>query len=309
VELVVAVARVWGTFGTRADDRRGALVELLRRRLGSHEDAVLAGEVTYSVWSEQAEEPAVRMRQAITRLSRDTTASEGDLLSLRIAAVDLASLLLRLAANAAASGRAGEAAETPPATLAAKLSAVTTELAARAQKVERPVDDRADVVAHHLAAGLRVRVSQQTLQALSVVSADQQTESTALDGLRDAWLRLATNEYVAVAALDAQLEEPTYRQRFGSLSTAIAEGATNVICGARLTARPDAFRHRRAWRHQTVALTYALEAYIAGLRGDTPSLAQAQLITLTRLVRATVALVMIDLRRASIAPHNGTSKP
>jgi hypothetical protein len=63
-ELLVAVARAWAGFGSRAVDRRGALVDMLRRRLGSHEDAVLAGEVTYSVWSEQAEEPAVRMRQA-----------------------------------------------------------------------------------------------------------------------------------------------------------------------------------------------------------------------------------------------------
>src|ERR1017187_470905 len=58
VQLVLAVARVWATFGTREEDRRGALAAQLRRRLSSHEDAVLAGEVTYCVWSEQAEEPA-----------------------------------------------------------------------------------------------------------------------------------------------------------------------------------------------------------------------------------------------------------
>jgi hypothetical protein len=48
-------------------------LDLLRRRLSSHEDAVLAREITYSVWREQAEEPAVRMRQAIARLSRNAT--------------------------------------------------------------------------------------------------------------------------------------------------------------------------------------------------------------------------------------------
>jgi hypothetical protein len=301
VELMLAVAGVWATLATGAEDRRGALVDLLRRRLGSHEDAVLAGEVTYCVWSEQAEEPGVRMRQAIARLSRDASSSVGDLLSLRIAAVDLASLLIQSAASAAASGRAGEAPDAPPAALSEKLSTVTAELAARAQQVERPVAARADIVAHHLAACLRVRVSQPTLQALSVVSPDQRTESAAADGLRDAWLRLAANEYVVVAALDAQLNEPTYRERFGSLSAAIAEGATNVICGARLSARPAAFRHRRAWGHQSVALTYALEAYVAGLRGHAPSLAQAQLITLTRLVRATAALTLIDMHRAAVA--------
>ncbi len=306
VELVLAVARVWATFGGRGEDRRGALVDQLRRRLSSHEDAVRAGEVTYCVWSEQAEEPAVRMRQAITRLSRDATTSEGDLRSLRTAAVDLASLLLQLAANATVSGRVGEAPEERSAALEARLSAVTAELSARAQEVERPVDARADVVAHHLAAGLRVRVSQDTFQRLSASSPDRPGDPIVLDGLRDAWLRLATNEYVAVAALDARLETPAHDQRLGSLSAAIAEGAANVICGARLIGRPGAFRHRRAWRHQSVALTYALEAYVAGLSGHAPSLAQAQLIALTRLVRATVAIALIDLARGQALAGNGS---
>jgi len=308
VELVLAVARVWGTFGPRAEDRRAALVDQLRRRLSAHEDAVLAGEVTYCVWSEQAEDPAVRMRQAITCLSRDATTSDGDLLPLRIAAVDLASLLVQLAANAAASGRAAEAPEERSTALERTLSAVTAELAARGREVEHPVDDRGDIVAHHLAAGLRVRVPQEALQAVSAVSTDQRTDSTGVAGLREAWLRLATNEYVAVAALDAQLDTPTYDQRFGSLPAAIAEGAANVICGARLTGRPCAFRHRQAWRHQAVALTYALEAYVAGLRGHAPSLAQAQRITLTRLMRATVAIALIDLRPADTPPTNGSPK-
>src|ERR1019366_5288252 len=212
VELLLAVARVWATFATRGEDRRGALVDQLRRRLSSHEDAVLAGEVTYCVWSEQAEEPAVRMRQAITRLSRDATTSEAGLLSLRTAAVDLASLLLQLAANATVGGRVGEAPEERSAALEARLSAVTAELAARTQEVKRPVDARADLVAHHLAAGLRVRVSQETLQRLSASSPDRPDDPIDLDGLRDAWLRLATKEYAAVAALDAQLETPTHNE-------------------------------------------------------------------------------------------------
>ena len=79
-----------------------------------------------------------------------------------------------------------------------------------------------------------------------------------------------------------------------------------MICGARLIGRPGAFRHRRAWRHQSVALTYALEAYVAGLSGHAPSLAQAQLIALTRLVRATVAIALIDLARGQALAGNGS---
>ena len=239
VELVLTVARVWANYGPRTEDRRRALADQLRRRLSSREDAVLAGEVTYCVWSEQAEAPAVRMRQAISCLSRSASPSDGEFLSLRIAAVDLASLLVQLAANAAASGRACAAPEERSTAVDRKLGAVTGELAARAQEVERPEDNRGDVVAYHLAAGLRVCASQETLQALSAVRSDHRTESTAV--LRGAWVRLATNEYAAVAALNADLDRPTYDERFGSLSTAIAEGAASVICGARLIGRPHAF--------------------------------------------------------------------
>ena len=297
VELLLAVTMVSATSGTRAEDRRGEMVDLLRRRLGSHEDAVLAGEITYCVWSEQAEEPAARMREAITRLSRNATSFQGDFLALRIASVDLASLLVQLAANAAASGQAAEAPEQLSAELRAMLSAVTGELASRAQEVERPTDHRADVVAHQLAAGLRVRVSQETLQSFGETLSGRIPDPAELDSLRDAWLRLATHEYVAVAALDAQLDTQTGNGHSERLTSTIAGGAANVICGARLAGRPAAFRHRRAWHHQTVALTYALEAYVAGLRGHAPSLAQAQRITLTRLVRATVAIALIDLAR------------
>lgn len=306
VELVLSVATVRAAFTTRTEDPRGALADQLRRRLGSREDAVLAGEVTYSVWSEQAEEPAVRMRQAITRLSNDATTSENHLLSLRIAAVDLAALIVQMAANAAASGRAGEAPEQRSTPLDATLSAVTGELAARAQEVERPSDERADVIAHHLAAGLRVRVSQDTLLRLSASPRDSSPDPVVLDGLRDAWLCLATNEYVAVSALDAQQDTPTYDQRSGGLSAAIGEQAANVICGARLLGRPGEFRHRRAWRNQAVALTYALETYVAGLRGHAPSLAHSQLIVLTRLVRATVAIALIDPQLREALQSNGT---
>jgi len=119
--------------------------------------------------------------------------------------------------------------------------------------------------------------------------------------LREAWLGLATHEHLAVAALDGTLEKPRYDQSSKSLATVITDGAANVICGGQLLGRPAAFRHARAWRHQTLALTYALEAYIAALRGHAPSLAQAHRVALTRLVRATVAIVLIDLQRETQA--------
>jgi hypothetical protein len=306
VELLACVARVGATFAPDGNDGRDWLSDQLNRRLAGHEDAVLAGEVTYSVWSEQTEQPATRMREANASLARDAATPIGALVSLRVAAVELAALLIRAAANAKAVGRAGEAPEVRPAWLGATLNAITTEVSALAQEVERPMSDRADVAAHHLAAGLRVRLPRDALRDLRAGASGRDGVAAALVALREAWLLLATNEYVAVGALDSQLAEPAYDARFGGLDGAIAESAPNVICGARLLGRPAAFRHRRAWCHQSTALTYALAAYIAGLRGHAPSLAQAQLIALTRLARATVAIAMIDRAKAQLpAATNG----
>ena len=81
-----------------------------------------------------------------------------------------------------------------------------------------------------------------------------------------------------------------------------------MICGARLLGRPGAFRHHKAWGHQAIGLTYALEAYVAGLRGSAASLVQTEAIALTRLVRAVAAIQLLRLRRANSAPTNGRSR-
>jgi hypothetical protein len=159
------------------------------------------------------------------------------------------------------------------------------------------------IAAHHLAAAVRVGVSAEALDGVASLPASRQSSASAVDGLRQTWVSLATHEYVAVAALDGELAKPVYGERIGTLSPAVVEGAANVVCGARLAVRPAEFRHRRAWRHQAVALSYGLETYVAGLRGHAASghaasLAQAQLIALTRLVRAAVAIAMLDLARA-----------
>lgn len=305
--LMLAVTAVWQHARGRPGNERAEVVEQLRLRLSGHEQAVLAGERTYSVLLKDAEQNSARLRHAIASLSHGATMPVADLTVLRSEATNLAALLVLAAANIAASGSAGEAPEERTAALDHILAAVTHELAASARHVERPVNDGGDVVAHHLAAGLRVRVSRATLDLLDAVEGGVD-EACLLDA-RQAWLQLATNEYVAVTALDHQLETPAYDPRFGDLDSALVEGAANVICGARLLGRPGSFRHRRAWGHQAVALSYALEAYVAGLRGDRASLAQAQLIVLTRLVRALAAIAVLDLRCPGAQPANGKLRP
>jgi len=285
----------------------GELDDALAGRLGAHEHGVLAGELTYGVCVEEADAAAARLRELVAGLADQAALSHGGLLSLRLAAVEVAALLVRAAGNAAVGGRAGEAPEPQSPALDLALRAIEHELARRATAAGPPVHECGDVAAHHLAAALRVRAPERTIRAIASAGSDG-TPGPAVDAAREAWLVLATHEYVAVVAIDGRLDVPMW-ERFGSVTGAIVEGAANVVCGARLASRPDAFRHRSAWRHQTVALTCAIGAYVAGLRGDAPSFERAQLIVLTRLIRAVAAIALLDLRRTVSLATNGHAKP
>ena len=288
-------------------DAVGGFDDALARRLGAHEQGVLAGELTYGVRVEEADAAAARLRELVAGLGDQAALSHGGLLPLRLAAVELAALLVRAAGNAAVGGRAGEAPEPQSPALDLALRAIEHELARRANAAGPPVHERGDVATHHLAAALRVRAPERTLHTIASTGSDR-TPGPAVDAKREAWLVLGTHEYVAVVAIDGRLDAPTW-ERFGSLTGAIVEGAANLACGARLASRPDAFRHSSAWRHQTVALTCAFGAYVAGLRGDAPSVERAQLIVLTRLIRAVAAIALLDLRRTVSLTTNGHAKP
>ena len=291
----------------RPENQHPDLVQQFRRRLSGHEDAILAGETTYSVRPEEGQESAARIRHALREVAQDEGTSLVRLAVLRNDAIDLAARLLLVAANIAASGSASEAPEKRTPALDRTLETIARQLAAQAEAVERPVDSRGDVVAHRLAAALRVRMPSETLDALEASPASEGTAQNCRDVARDVWFRLAVNEYVAIKELDRQLETPAYGEAFDGLSGVMLEGAANVICGARLLGRPSSFRHHKAWGHQTIGLTYALEAYVAGVRGDPASLAQAELITLTRLTRAITAIAMLEPRREA-TPTNGRPK-
>lgn len=296
VAVMLTVAHQTTNAAASPAESRATLTAQLRRRLGAHEQGALAGEVTYHLSAEETAEPASRIRQARIRRARHTPPAMVDAIALRVAAVELAALLIRAAANLTVTDRAETASEERPSGLPATLRALADQLAARAADNERAAGNNGDLVACQLAGALRLHVSHETVQALTHASEPDRLDAAELAAVREVWMHVAVCEHRAVAGLDEQLRTPTYSDRFGDLPTAIVEGAINVLCGARLISRPGAFRHHAAWGHQAVALTYALERYVAGLRGHAPSLRQAQLITLTRLVRATAAIALLDLR-------------
>ena len=304
VTLMTAVDALSQRDLSHPENEHPDLVQQFRQRLSGHEDAVLAGETTYSLRPEDGQGSATRIRHALREVAQDEGTSLVRLAVLRNDAIDLAARLLLAAANIASGGSASEAPEKRTAALDQTLERTIRHLAVQAEAVERPVDSRGDVVAHHLAAALRVRMPSETLDALEASSASEGAAQNCRDVARDVWFRLAVNEYVAIKELDRQLETPAYGEAFDGLSGVMLEGAANVICGARLLGRPSSFRHHKAWGHQTIGLTYALEAYVAGVRGDPASLVQAELITLTRLTRAITAIAMLEPRHQA-RPTNG----
>jgi hypothetical protein len=291
--LLGAVADVWAVVGRVTDDRRPALIEALERRLDAHESDVLAGELTYAVSADVAGVPAARARTVIAQLRRQRRAAHGDLLALQVAATDMAALMVRGAGEIA-----GGADATPACPLGSgrALLPIVTEIAGRAEALVAGGAEVCDVVARQLTAALRVPACGGPLRAGPPNHAD------ALGRMRVAWLALAAHEHAAVTALDEHLSEPTYHRHFATLADAIDRGAVNVLCGARLIGREPAFRHRAAWARQTIALSHALEAYVDGLRGAPGGFVRAQLIVLTRLVRASGAITLIDLQRAGHGP-------
>jgi hypothetical protein len=177
---------------------------------------------------------------------------------------------------------------------------VEREIVSHAEARSQTLEDGHDLVGHYLAKALRVPAPPMSTGATTAHSED-------LDCLREAWLHIAALEHIAVSALDRKLSTPTYQPCYETLQAAIVETAANLLCRARLIARPGAFRHEQAWRAQSTALSHAQEMYINGLPGASDERQRAQTTTLTRLVRAAVAIMTIDLSRAADA--NGNRHP
>jgi hypothetical protein len=298
VALVRVVVRLWLIHSPSGDeDRLPAIAAALERRLSAHEHGVRSGELTYSLSLAQAERPAVRMRQSLVELGARDCGGLGDLISVQTAAIELAALLVRAAGNISTHACASEAPEERTVAVDRLLRQVDHKIATLARARITGLGEDSDMVGHHLASALRVPPP--------AIRHSGPDDRDGLAAAREAWLQIASLEHIAAAVLDAQLPSPAYRRHFQTLSAAIIETAANVISGARLLARPQAFRHDQAWRMQGTALSYALEMYINGQAGAANGLQQAQAIVLTRLVRATVAITLIDLQGAVAAAGDG----
>jgi hypothetical protein len=304
-ELLAAVATLWARHA-RAD-RGAALARLLSESLSAHEASVLAGELTYAVPDTGAGEPAARLSELAASLpAREVPRC--DLLTIQEASLELGALKVRTAGNIATGGRGGGAPEARSWRVDQLVRTISSEVSKAAVERVREVPGGRDAAALHLGSGLRLIGDASTGREFASLPAAGLRSRPGSRHLRGAWLDLAKLECAAVAALDRDQDDPVYEERFGDLKTAIVEGAANVLYGARLVSRPHAFRHRRAWEAQASMLSYAMEAYVEGLRDVPEGFSRAQLIILTRLVRAVAAIVLIDLLGSTTLSGNGDER-
>lgn len=298
-ELIGVVPALWLSHADSSfEDRLPALVGALKRQLSAHEHSVLGGEATYSLKVADAERCAGQMRESLSELGARDGGRVSALISLQIAAVNLAALLVRCAGNIATCGRPNGAPEPLTGPFERAVSGVVAEIAAHAQARQGRLTDSRDEVGRYLAGALRVPAPE---------TASGAAEPENLGGFYETWLHLAALERLAIVALDDRLSEPIYRDRFGTLDEAITKTATDVMLRGRLFSRADEFDHDRAWRAQSTALSHALEMYINGISGDTALLQNAQAVALTRLARAAVAVTTVKLQRSAVAAAPGSS--
>ena len=296
--LLAAASRVAAISGDQAQP--AAALESQLRYL---ENAVLEGEATYRIDASQMRRPLDRASHALMHLHDASRPSVGDRLALLTASSEIAALLVRAAANLEISGAPHHAAAEGSDTLSAAVHALVLEAAAVAGTLApgpRP-DATGDAVGRHLCECLRVPVDLTSLDALADRPRQATARRHALDAARTSWVALASREYAVASTLDARLPALDYKRRHGSLANAVTASAVNVLREARLLLRPDAFRHRRAWGRQGIALSHAIQAYIDGLHGDDDALERAQLIVMTRLSRSVAALALIEAQQRNLA--------
>lgn len=272
------------------DARRARLGQDVADRLQRFEGFVLEGEKTYEIAVDDADLSVAVAQNALALLDEQPpTAGHSVVRALDKSAVELASLLVRAAGNLATEGRAGDATHHCRQAVRQRLREISEDIEHAAHRTPSPRADGADV-GGHLAAALDACRSPEGHGEAGATSSPPATA--------DEWMRVAIDEYRAARALDSFVGSASYEHYFGGLSAAVAAGAANLLCAARLLGRAHQFRDVCAWRRQADGLTHATNAYINAQSGDAASFELAQLIIVTRLIRVVAAIALLEMGRA-----------
>ena len=285
-----------------ADDSPASASRLLRTvddRLVSHENSVLSGEKTYALDLDALSEIPAGVGAFLSDLDGQGS-SVAAWERLEATAVALLIAAMRAVANIDMGVVGTTTSSTVPAPVLSQLQLIVDEVDRGARGLPETPEGESDRVGKLLSEVLRTGLPKHVLDDLTEAQPASPQLRDALAVVRSVWLDIGARELEIVGLLDRELPSPSYAQ-FASLRQAVVAGAANVLGGGRLLERPEEFLLINALVHQHDGLAHAVEFYTAGLRGHAPAQTQAQLIVLTRLLRAVAALWVLDARLHQVA--------
>jgi hypothetical protein len=291
-------ARVWQAFGPVAGQRHLHLSRRLEDTLAAAERQIRAAELPLFVNRPAISLAARAARAAIDDLLGASVDPAEALAALEDAAVDLASLAVRIAVNLNEIGSARRAHAKQPAALGRQLEALAGEVSgtAYAQRSLRGKDAEADHLGVWLSATLSVAPPAEAIELASLSSGDPCLRADALFSLRARWLELAVGLWVVLQALDDLLVMGTFGDE-GRLKSAVSSRAGIALVACELCQRPGDFDHRQAWDRQREALYELVSDVCLALQTCEPNaVVRSQQLSLRRLARALAAIWTIDER-------------
>ncbi len=271
------------------------LLENVDQRLASRENSVLSGEKTYALDLDVLEQIAAVAGAASPKADDGAEVRAADWQGVEQASVVLLLSAARAVVNIDSGGLAAGPSESVPAGLLRQLRVIVDQVDHGTRGLPKEPKGESDRTGRLLSEVLRMGLPKRVVTDLTRADAPAQARSKALTELRSVWHFVAVRELEIVRLLDGELPVPSYSKP-GSLCHTVMAGAANVLVGGRLLDRPGDFLLLDALIHQHDGLAHAVEFYTAALRGHSDAQTQTQLVMLTRLVRALVALWVIDAR-------------
>lgn len=288
-------ARVWQAFGPVAGQRHLHLLRRLEETLSMSERQIRAAELPLAVNRPTVSLASCAARAAIDDLLGATVDRAEALAALEDAAVELASLAVRIAVNSNAIGSTRRGYTQPP-TLGRQLEALAAEVSAAAQ--ERRSESANDVEEDHLGVWLSRTLSvafpAEAIALAGLSGDDPCLGADALCSLRACWLELAVGLWVIAQALDDLLAMGTFGDQ-ERLKGAVSSRAGIALVAGGLCQSPSDFDHLRAWKSHREALCALVSDVCLALQTCEPdAVVRAQQLALRRLARALAAIWTVD---------------
>jgi|GEM_PF-3201388 hypothetical protein len=289
-------ARVWRAFGPVAGQRHLHLLHRLEQALGAAEREIRAAEQPLLVNRATIMQAANTARAAIDELLGATCDPATALATLEDAAVDLASLTVRIARHLNEIGGTRRAHVDQPVALRQQLEALAGEVRSMAHVQRSRSGEAAEE--DHLGAWLRATLSiappVEAVELASLRRGDPGLRADALLALRARWLELTVGLWVIVQALEDLLTVGAFGDEERLRSTVSSRAGTALVA-SELYLRPGDFDHRHAWDRQREALSELVSDVCLALQTcDSDAVLRSQQLALRRLARALAAIWTID---------------